>query len=393
MPGFLPFSGMKILGTLALGAAVLACSATGTWWTGADPHTAVTGLPGAANWPAAVAATMPATMPATVPASATTRRAGGLVPAAFIASPPAPDPDTASPAQVASFFDRLTPAQRTTLAHAAPGVVGNLDGAPYDLRYAANAQALGSTLGSGQPRPSGRLLGYDPRGDGRAIEVFGDLATARHIAIVVPGTGWDLHRLLTEEHTKNDTPVATAEALYAEIRRLDPSTPAAVVVWLGYDPPENIDREVMRSARAVAGGTALARFVAGLPAMTHNTAHVSAVCHSYGAVVCAYAIRDGARIADLAAVAAPGMDVGSARDLKPARVWAARVADDPIRFTPFVRVAGLGHGADPMRPAFGARVFRTGAAHGHGGYFVPGTESLTNLARVALGRADEVTLR
>jgi hypothetical protein len=170
-------------------------------------------------------------------------------------------------------------------------------------------------------------------------------------------------------------------------------------------------------------------------------------------------VTAGARIADLAAVAAPGLDVGSARDLHapagrgPAgqaptgtgqaptgqaptgqaptgqaptgqaqageaqagtaqagtaqageaqageaqagtapRVWTARVADDPIRFTPFVRIAGLGHGADPTGPGFGARLFRTGTAHGHGGYFVPGTESLTNLARIALGRTAEVTV-
>jgi hypothetical protein len=365
---------MKILGTLALSAAVLACTATGAWWTGADPHATITGLPGASAWPAAVAA---------IPANTSTRRAGGFAPVSFNSGPL--DPAAASPAQVAQYFGGLTPAQRTALAHTAPGVVGNLDGAPYDLRYAANAQALGTA----EPRPAGQLLGYDPRGDGRAIEVFGDLAAARHIAIVVPGTGWNLHRLLTEEHTKNDTPVATAEALYAEMRRLDPATPSAVVVWLGYDPPENIDREVMRSGRAIDGAHALTRFVQGLP----PTAHVSAVCHSYGAVVCAYAIEDGARIADLAAVAAPGMDVGSARDLRPARVWTTRVADDPIRFTPFVRVAGLGHGKDPTQASFGARVFRTGTAHGHGGYFVAGTESLTNLARVALGRADEVTLR
>jgi Alpha/beta hydrolase len=366
---------MKILGTLALSAAVLACTATGAWWTGADPHTTITGLPGASSWSAAVAAT--------VPANTATRRAGGFAPVSFRSGPL--DPGSASPAQVAHFFDGLTPAQRTALAHAAPGVVGNLDGAPYDLRYAANAQALGGS----EPRPAGHLLGYDPRGDGRAIEVFGDLAAARHVAIVVPGTGWNLHRLLTEEHTRSDTPVATADALYEEMRRLDPVTPSAVVVWLGYDPPENIDREVMRSGRAVDGARALTRFVEGLPPATH----VTTVCHSYGAVVCAYAIRDGARIADLAAAAAPGMDVGAARDLRPARVWATRVADDPIRFTPFVRVAGLGHGKDPTQAGFGARVFRTGSAHGHGGYFVPGTESLTNLARIALGRPDEVTLR
>jgi Alpha/beta hydrolase len=349
---------MKILGTFVLSTALLTSAATGawqvgTWWTGADPHRVVTG---SAGWPAAV-------------------RTG---------YPPAPDPGSASPAQVARYFSRLTPARRTTLAQVAPAVVGNLDGAPDDLRYAANTAALG-----GAARPAGHLLGYDPRGDGRLIEVFGDLGAARHVAILVPGTGWDLHRLLATEPAGEQTPVTMAEALYAEMRRLDPVTPSAVVMWLGYDTPEGVDREAMRSGRAIAGARALVRFVAGLPAGTR----VSAVCHSYGAVVCGRAVRAGARIEDLAVVAAPGLDTGSAAGLHTrARLWAARVPDDPIRFTPFVRFAGLGHGADPTGPRYGALVFRTGTAHGHGGYFEPGTESLTNLARIALGRAGEVTL-
>ena len=52
---------------------------------------------------------------------------------------------------------------------------------------------------------------------------------------------------------------------------------------------------------------------------------------------------------------------------------------------------------DKMNAFTGPRIERWAAslheAFPHGGYFVPGTESLTNLARIALGRADEVTLR
>src|SRR5262249_5801995 len=150
----------------------------------------------------------------------------------------------------------------------------------------------------------------------------------------------------------------------------------AVVVWLGYDSPEGIDRQAARSERAIAGAVELRRFIAGLP----SRAHVSLLCHSYGAVVCGRA-AGAPRVSGLVALAAPGLDVGSQAALHTsARVWAARVPDDPMRFVPFTRVGPLGHGADPTDPAFGARVVRTGTARGHGGYYAPGTELLANLA-------------
>jgi hypothetical protein len=139
------------------------------------------------------------------------------------------------------------------------------------------------------------------------------------------------------------------------------------------------------SQRAEAGAPALDRFLAGLPA----GAGVTLVCHSYGALVCAHAAA-GMRAGDLVALAAPGLDVSTVDQLRTgARVWVARTPDDPIRFVPHVRLAGLGHGADPL--ATGATEFRTGDAHGHEGYYAPGTESLTNIARIVLGWTTEVT--
>src|SRR3954454_75600 len=49
------------------------------------------------------------------------------------------DPD---PAAVAAFFKGLDPDVADALAHERPELVGNLDGAPIPLRYAANAEAL-----------------------------------------------------------------------------------------------------------------------------------------------------------------------------------------------------------------------------------------------------------
>jgi hypothetical protein len=235
--------------------------------------------------------------------------------------------------------------------------------------------------------PAIRAVPSEPRY--ATTEAYGDLASARRIAVIVPGVGWNPDKLRSDSGRDPSGPVAAAIALSAELGRLDPSTPTVVVVWLGYDPPQGIDVQAARSERAIAGVRPLTRYLQALPAGVP----VSLLCHSYGAVVCGRTVASGQPVADLVALAAPGMDVGSAAQLRAAgRVWAARTSDDPIRFTPFVRLAGLGHGADPDRAGFGALRFRTGSAHGHGGYYTPGSESLTNLARIVLGRDGEVSL-
>jgi Alpha/beta hydrolase len=351
--------------TLAGGATLAGLLFMGTgaaaWSSGADPHLALAGPPGARAWAALAAAVAPGV--------------------------PAPDPASASPDQVRRFWAALAPPQRLELARRDPGVVGNLDGVPDGSRYAANDRARRAD-GPGGPRPAGRLLGYDPRGDGRVVEVFGDLVSARQVAVLVPGSGWRLGNLLGTAPRTGADPVAAAQALRAETARMDLAARVAVVVWLGYDAPEGIDREAFRSERAAAAVPALTRFLAGLP----RGARVSLLCHSYGAVVCGRA-APAAQVADLVLLAAPGVDAPSAAALRTsARVWAARTAGDPIRFVPHVRVGGFGHGADPTAPGFGARVLDTGGARGHDGYYAPGTESLANLARIVLGRTSEVTV-
>ena len=117
------------------------------------------------------------------------------------------DPD---PTAVAAFFKGLDPAVAEALAREHPELVGNLDGAPIPLRYTANAEAIEDEIArlraAGVPDsdsrlrklielddPDRRFLLFDPAGDGRAAEVFGDLTTARHVAVVVPGMNNDLN--------------------------------------------------------------------------------------------------------------------------------------------------------------------------------------------------------
>lgn len=352
-----PFAGMKLVRTLLLSGAISATTTAGAWLTGADPHHAVVGVPGLAGWRAAVSAVAP-----------------GIA---------APDPLSASPDQVRRFFAGLTPSQQRTLVAKDPGTVGNLEGAPYELRYAANQKVA-------KIKTPGRLLAYDPRSSGFVTEVFGDLAKADHIGVLVPGVGWDLDKIMTHHSAAKANPIAGATALQSEMQRLVPGSHTAIVVWLGYDPPAGIDRIAARSERAAQGVSGLIRLIADLPAK----AKITLVGHSYGSVVVGRAVKGmGQRISDVVALASPGMDAGTTADLgTKARVWAARAEDDPIGLTPHVRVGGYGHDTDPVTPGFGARVFTTGNAHGHGDYYLPGTDSLTNVARIILGLGSQVTL-
>jgi uncharacterized protein YfaA (DUF2138 family) len=85
------------------------------------------------------------------------------------------------------------------------------------------------------------------------------------------------------------------------------------------------------------------------------------------------------------------MDASSARSLDTtARVWAGRESNDWIRDVPHIRLLGLGFGADPMSPSFGARRFGCGR-DGHSSYLAPGGVALRNLAYIALGQPGQVT--
>jgi len=115
-------------------------------------------------------------------------------------------------------------------------------------------------------------------------------------------------------------------------------------------------------------------------------------CHSYGSVVCGVAAHKlPGRVADIAVAASPGMRVENASHLRTsAQVWSMRDATDWVQDVPYLEVGGLGHGADPVSAAFGARVLSARGAKGHAGYFEPGTESLLNLAEIGIGAYQSV---
>lgn len=273
-----------------------------------------------------------------------------------------------------------------------PDTVGNQASAAYTTRYANNRAELRRLAQAGGPRAElfgrwasdgRRILALDPRGDGRVVEVLGNLRTARNVAVLVPGNAKTLDNYdAGTAAAPRDGLRAQGAALLAQARASRLSSKTAVVIWLGYDDPENIDLVAARSDRARTGARSLRRLLGVLP----GHARVSLVCHSYGTVVCGRA-TERTRVANLVALASPGMDADSARSLR-TRVWAGRTADDPIRSVPHLRFAGLGHGTDPTADDFGARTIDTTGAHGHEDYFTPGGASLRAITAVVTGRAD-----
>nr|WP_202525280.1 alpha/beta hydrolase [Streptomyces sp. SID4926] len=319
-------------------------------------------------------------------------------------------PDAASPPErLREFFAALRPAQRRHLVHRYPLAVGNMNGAPLTLRYAANRLALTQARDHEERRtrdprlsPDGReeaadraarytsmlrpdrdFLAFDPNGSGRAAEVFGDLAHARRVSVVVPGV--DTALMTFERGNRPFTaPSGMGRSLYAAEQAAAPRARTAVIAWADYTAPGGIGIEAATASRAQEGAGRLDAFVRGLP----GGLKIALVCHSYGSVVCGVAAdRLPRTVTDIAVAGSPGMRSASAAGLGTrARVWATRDAGDWIRDVPHVELGSLGHGADPVGKDFGARVFSSTGAVGHGGYFVPGTASLRNLAHI--GTAD-----
>lgn len=291
-----------------------------------------------------------------------------------------PDPAATTPAQVAHFFAALSQDRQQDLARRHPTVVGNLDGAPVRLRYAANSLTAKANGFARFAEPGRQILALDPRGRGQVAEVYGDLGDAEHVAVVVPGSDMDA-RTFDRTNDVYGTPAGMAKSL----RDATKGHRTAMIAWAGYTTPVGVGLDAATGDLAEAGAGRLARLTDGLDAT--GAPDPAVFCHSYGSVVCGLA-APRLDAADIVALGSPGMRADSVGDLHTdARVWAAKDPSDWIDKIPNVEFAGLGHGADPTDPAFGARRVPAGDAHGHTGYFAPGTESLRTFAAITLGKS------
>ncbi|WP_405733994.1 alpha/beta hydrolase [Streptomyces sp. NBC_00028] len=292
----------------------------------------------------------------------------------------------------------LSAAARPEIPAPAPATLPHLTVSTLDKAYAANrenaaeasrmAAAHGDTHRATADRalatPTHHLLHFDGRGEGQATEVFGDLAHAEHIAVLVPGSDTSLDTYARFR--------ADATALRGELHHTEPRT--AVITWLGYKTPDTISTTVTTTGRADQAAPHLRQFIRQLRGIVGPTPTVSLLCHSYGSVVCARAASH-LDATDLVLLGSPGTGEDTAAALHArARVWVGRGSDDWVAEVPHIKTdlfgTTVGFGTDPMSPSFGANRFAAGDG-GHSDYFDPGSVSLTNLARIVLGRTSEVT--
>lgn len=337
-----------------------------------------------------------------------------------------------TPAEARIFFEDLAEDEQQQILLSLPTLVAGMDGAPHKLRYQANRilieEAIASLEGTiknlemrlqrirQRPTVSPQLvqanevvlsrfqdrrnllqrwakatdrqfLLLDVRGDGNVVEVIGDLETADHVMVFIPGVSHDLNNYERRRFSLNQR----VNNLFDGMNEIDPNANIAVISWLGFNPPDSL-LTAARSSPARHGAPALARFLEGLLVDAGHDFDLTVVGHSYGSVVAGRSLAFGlARWADtLIVVGSPGVGVETVADIEafdlPAnRFYAMMANDDPIRHTPF----GI-HGPLPISIGFGAQRLDSLEASGHSEYFNAGQASLRQITSIALRRLDDL---
>ncbi|WP_328318166.1 alpha/beta hydrolase [Streptomyces sp. NBC_00388] len=334
---------------------------------------------------------------------------------------------------VKDYFATLSPQQQAALAATDPKAVGNLDGAPANVRFAANrisiqkefkeeskllqglapndsaykrtkdrVDALRSFLDLRiksfvdpktnkvtQAEVPRQFLVFDahfgstsdpksaPFPDGRVAEVVGDLENSKNIAFRIPGI---TNRLDNFNGFSNGGYELAQDSKGIEQRD------TAVVSWLGYDTPEIGDS--VDPAKAVVGGNELSSFEQGISVNLEPGATKSIFAHSYGTLVTSKALQGGLNdAANVTFMGSPGLgsNIHSVADfhLSGTKFYAMRASEDPVSYT-------QGLGDDPADFKDITRLGTTGST-GHSQYYNRGTESLSNMQRLLFGDTHQLT--
>lgn len=353
---------------------------------------------------------------ASLPLLAESRRQAGV--SAGLPAPGAPPP------RARVWWAALTTDEQDRLVAAWPRRLGALDGLPAAARSRANEMLLdrelaalldlGVRTGQQQRRLDNcvvvskrlrelradrdpltyerldvQLLVFEPAAfdaEGRVAISIGDVDTADHVAVMVPGLGSDVRSSLGPL-TGNALRVKTAA------RRVDGASRTAIVAWMGYDAPE-FDN-VAGDGAAERGADLLAADLLAWQEARDVLPHLTVVGHSYGSTTTGTSLRDHwTGTDDVVLVGSPGPNVETAAELQvpSGHVFVGGNSRDPVSYLDRF-------GADPTHQDFGAIRFqaedvtrnesRLDVAD-HSKYFEPATESLYNTVRVVVGDYDSV---
>ncbi|MFM9368254.1 alpha/beta hydrolase [Streptomyces sp. Da 82-17] len=328
------------------------------------------------------------------------------------------------PKAAAEWWKALSPEERQEYAALYPKQIGATDGLPSTVRDDANRTALAQELnllqegnikeaypGESPDSYNKRLenalklneqlnerdgahkgkelylLGYDSKGDGRAIIAMGNPDTAAHTGVLVPGTNTDMNEVPGQ--------VTRIGKLQSAAEKSSDDESVAMISWIGYDAPmakgDGGYDGVATDGRAHEAGPDLRRFTEGMRASHEGPpSHTTVLGHSYGSTVVGAAASEGKGLGvdDVVVVGSPGMTVDHATDLQmdPEHVWAGGAKDDSI----INDFAGGTLGRDPLRENFGGNNFKVDT-HGHSGYWdgdkEKTSESLANQGRIIAGKS------
>ncbi|MGV8871592.1 MAG: alpha/beta hydrolase [Rhodococcus sp. (in: high G+C Gram-positive bacteria)] len=349
-------------------------------------------------------------------------------------------PRDATPAANKAFWSALSPAARTRLIVEQPEMIGNLDGLPARVRDSANRRVLAtervrllaaeaelrrelednvfggifSDADAGLEQTRKRLASLDAiestlaQGarqllvldnssyeETTAAVALGDVDTATHVAVFVPGLGSTVHGDL-------DRYDGDLENLKSTVQQLLPSEPGqsvAAVTWLDYQAPQlgwsllDPDRSVASTLAAQAGAARLAPFLDGLDAARAGDPQLSVLAHSYGSLMAAMALRYGTGVDDFVALGSPGLGTPTVADLQlqAGHVFVAEARGDVVAdLGAFGRDAGALDGV-ALLSTDGSD--RGRGSIGHGDYLAEGSTSRYNTALVVADRSEDAVLR
>ncbi|GIT79912.1 alpha/beta hydrolase [Leifsonia sp. LS1] len=326
----------------------------------------------------------------------------------------------ADPHDVAPWWKILDAPQRDALIHAAPAVIGNLEGVAYGDRDTANRIDLANQLAAAEaaltkaqePLPWWALFGgagvvdahsqdvadaqaqvdalknilgaaKTPKGgeghylisltDDRpplAAVAVGDLDTADSVTYAVPGMG------TTTAGMRGWTEAAAA--IQAQQSAVDPGHSHAVVAWIGYETPPIPGQgglDVLDTKKAEAGAVKLESALGGFTASRGSSpASLNVVAHSYGTTTASIALTAaGTHVDSFVSVGSAGLpsSIDSASDIHADAVYAgqARNVIPGLEDGQGDQWAWTGrdfgnHPVNPVDPSFGAHTFGTDSGTG-----------------------------
>jgi hypothetical protein len=316
--------------------------------------------------------------------------AGDAAPAPATDAPSPGPPTGAQPAEVARWWDGLTPQQRVAYLARDPAAIDR-DGIPADVRDAANrirlpreiaraAAALARATHAeaaywehvnthhGEPPPGcdadpvaalaearswyDELLAVDgairPTGgpDRRRLILLDTVSNPRHVLAAV-GVG-DVDRaarvgVTTGGVTTSATDLPRLAGEAADLRQTTreilrrsgagDADSVATIAWVGYEPPATLlDTRVLGDGVARAAASHLNGFFGGLAAVNPHQ-QITAFGHSYGSLVTSLALQQGSPVRNAVFYGSPGLELGRVEDLRLApggRAYYELAPGDPI---------------------------------------------------------------